>query len=280
MLPVASPEPSPADDPGAGGSGADLAIRPLESLAECHACVDLQREVWGVEFDEIVPASLMLAAGHVGALALGAFSPEGELQGFVFGLTGVKGGAVAHWSHMLGVRPAVRNRGIGRRLKEYQRAELARRGIARMYWTFDPLQARNAHLNLNRLGVRVVEYVTDMYGSSHSPLHHASPTDRLIVECLTTVEGGSRALGEVGGAPVLTPFLRAGDVAPNGGRPPIALIEIPWDLEEETDSAVGAWRTATRGCFEWALGQGYHVTGLHRNGSARRAFFVIEQPAV
>ena len=85
--------------------------------------------------------------------------------------------------------PTRASMGIGRRLKEYQRATLAARGINREFWTFDPLQAQNAHLNINRLGVRVIDYVVDMYGSMGSPLHFGVATDRLIVECTT----GARA---------------------------------------------------------------------------------------
>jgi len=98
----------------------------------------------------------------------------------------VKNNEVVHWSHALGVRESARNLGIGRQLKDYQRAELARLGIRSMYWTFDPLIAKNAHFNLNRLGARVVEYVPDMYGTTKSPLHHGLATDRFVVVCSTT----------------------------------------------------------------------------------------------
>ena len=98
----------------------------------------------------------------------------------------MRDGKPIHWSHMLGVREDVRGMGVGRHLKEMQRAELARRGITRVLWTFDPLQARNAHLNFNRLGVRLIDYVENMYGITASPLHHGLATDRLVVMLPTT----------------------------------------------------------------------------------------------
>jgi predicted GNAT superfamily acetyltransferase len=259
-----------------------IELRPIETLSGHRECVALQREIWGTEFDEIVPASLMLAAGHVGALSIGAYTAAAELVGFVFGLTGQKDGVAVHWSHMLGVRAEVRDQGIGRSLKEHQRSTLAARGIKRMYWTFDPLQARNAHLNLNRLGARVIEYVADMYGSSQSPLHHAIATDRVVVACPTTpdqirVSTETLAIEE---RPVFTPFPRPGDILSNGERPKAGLIEVPWDLQDvvaQSAATAGEWRSATRRHFQWALTNRYDVIGLHRDATARRAFFIIER---
>jgi predicted GNAT superfamily acetyltransferase len=278
-------DPSKPEGRTAHASTLHIALRPIETLSEHRACVVLQREIWGDEFDEIVPASLMLAASHVGALSIGAYSGDGELVGFVFGLTGQKNGNAVHWSHMLGVRASMRDLGIGRGLKECQRSMLAARGITSMYWTFDPLQARNAHLNLNRLGARVIEYVADMYGASQSPLHHAIATDRVVVECSTGTDNDVRAPANVGAVDervILTPYPRSGDVSSNGVFPSRALIEVPWDLQEVVaDSPVKAleWRSATRHHFQWALQNRYAVMGLHRDSEARRAFFIIERSA-
>ena len=161
----------------------DIVVRPVATRAECQACVALQREIWGPGHDDAVPASILQVVAKVGGIVAGAFTTDGELVGFVFGLPAFVDGATAHWSHILGVRESARNGGVGRLLKEYQRAELARRGIPRMYWTFDPLVAKNAHLNLNLLGAHVVEYVRDMYGTTNSPLHNGLATDRLVVVC-------------------------------------------------------------------------------------------------
>ena len=81
-----------------------VSIRPLASLEDFHACVDLQSDVWGPDFSDIVPASLLQVATYVGGIALGAFTTQGELVGFLFGLTGVEKGEIVHWSHLLGVR--------------------------------------------------------------------------------------------------------------------------------------------------------------------------------
>jgi predicted GNAT superfamily acetyltransferase len=257
-------------------------IRLLDTLKDYQACVELQREVWGAEFDEIVPASLIRACTHVGALTIGAFNAEEELVGFVFGLTGVKQGEVVHWSHMLGVRSSLRDHGVGQRLKESQRAELGRRGIKRMYWTFDPLQARNAHLNINRLGARVVEYVVDMYGTSQSPLHSAVGTDRLVVVCATNGEASSVCCpaAETNGYPVFSPFPQESDYLPTGDTAARALIEVPRDLQDviaHSPATAREWRTATRSYFQWAFSHGYNVTGVQRDTAQGRVFFVIER---
>ena len=255
---------------------APVLVRVLESEAEYRSCVTLQRQIWGTTYDEIVPASLLRAAQRVGALVLGAFDGAGELVGFVFGLTGVQGGEVVHWSHMLGVLPRARDHGIGTRLKESQRAELARRGIGRMHWTFDPLQSRNAHLNINKLGARVIEYVEDMYGASRSPLH-AAGTDRAVVACATSPDPiPPRAVSDVApDTPLLTPF-PAPVEPPARVLPRAVLIEIPSDLQEAVDTST-AWRAATRRYFQWALQHGYTAVQVRRETKVGRVFYVMER---
>src|SRR5438874_426281 len=162
-------------------SGSDVDIRPLQTLDELRACVTLQRETWGDEFTDVVPASILKVSQRVGGVAAGAFDADGKLLGFVFGLTGVERGRIVHWSDMLAVRPEARNLGLGRRLKEHQRHAVRELGGSVIYWTFDPLVARNAHLNFNRLGVRLAEYVENMYGVTDSVLHGGIPTDRMVV---------------------------------------------------------------------------------------------------
>src|SRR5262245_18735501 len=236
-----------------------VTCRPFSSLEDTEACVAMQREVWGEDFDR-VPATLVQAMLHIGGVAIGAFDDnDGTLLGFVFGLPGTWHGELIHWSHMLAVRESARNLGIGRHLKELQRAELARRGVARMMWTFDPLQARNAHLNLNRLGVHVVDYMENMYGVTRSPLHHGLATDRLIVSCSTALQSDASRLeqsnGNAGGArPILTPFPRPGDAKldPLAQRPSSLLVEFP-DYFQKTvrtsQDAATTWRNATRRHF-------------------------------
>lgn len=258
----------------------DVTIRPLATIDEYMECVAIQTETWGAEYDERVPPALLQVAAKVGGLVIGAFAPDGTLQGFVFGLAGEKDGERVHWSHMLAVRANARGAGIGRLLKEYQRAELARRGVTRLYWTFDPLQARNAHLNVNRLGVHVIDYVVDMYGTSRSPLHFGIPTDRLVVMWRTTDSSRPTVASDHSRMPILTAFPRPGDnlVIGDPDHTRAALIEIPLDVQRVVDdspSIAATWRASSRQYFQWALRHGFAVTALYRDPETARAFYVI-----
>jgi predicted GNAT superfamily acetyltransferase len=260
----------------------DITVRPITGRAECQACVALQHEIWGD--DDAAPASVLQVVSHVGGIVAGAFAADDELLGFVFGLPALMDGTLAHWSHVLGVRESARNAGVGRLLKEYQRRELARRGIDRMYWTYDPLVAKNAHLNLNLLGARVVEYVRDMYGTTASPLHNGLATDRLIVVCDTGLRPSRRTtkpVPELERCPMLTAEPRSGDVLASmddPARPDTLLIEIPADfhlLAAQASDRAARWHAETRAHFEWALSHGYTVTALHRDPVTSRAFYVL-----
>ena len=157
-----------------------LEVRPLESHKELSACVVLQKRIWGEDYEDVVPASVLKVSQNVGGVALGAFLNGKGPLGFVYGLTGVREGHLTHWSHMLGVLKEHRGKGIGQRLKQAQREWLVARGVIEMRWTFDPLVSGNAHFNLNCLGVRVHRYVPEMYGDTGSALHSFG-TDRFIV---------------------------------------------------------------------------------------------------
>lgn len=253
----------------------------LDQLSDFHACVELQEATWG-RGSETVPVSMLAAATKVGGLVIGAVDVHGVLIGFAFGLAGFDTGGPLHWSHMLAVRLEARGGGIGRLLKESQRATLAERGVTRIGWTFDPLQARNAHLNINRLGARIVEYVEDMYGVTRSPLHMGLATDRLVAMTAAPNAALRAAPGaEPWGAEevstleihTLTAESAPGPHEPTGDR---ALVEIPWDIETilANDLALAArWRGATRRHFQQLLSRGYAVDGFIREPSPRRAFY-------
>lgn len=264
---------------------AAVSVRPLESLADFHACVALQADVWGREFTDGVPASLLQVSTYVGGLALGAFTEAGEIVGMLFGLTGTDGVEIVHWSHLLGVRDSVRNLGVGRLLKEAQRTELARRGIRKMSWTFDPLVAKNAYLNLNRLGATVVRYVPNMYGTTGSPLHYGIATDRLIVSVDTSAVApdATTLLTKRTPLPVLSPEMRGSDLPIVRASPPPALwLEVPNDIRqviEHQPRAATAWRESVRENFQWALGLGYEVKALQRDPVTSRAFYVLRRAA-
>ncbi|MGD2218255.1 MAG: GNAT family N-acetyltransferase, partial [Gemmatimonadales bacterium] len=142
----------------------EFTIRPLESRDDFLQCVALQHETWGEDFEECVPPSILQVSQKVGGVSAGAFDADGRLVGFVFGLSGVRHGRLAHWSDMLAVREELRGRGLGQRLKAYQLSQLLERGIEVAYWTYDPLEAGNANININRLSAFPVEYVPNMYG--------------------------------------------------------------------------------------------------------------------
>jgi chorismate synthase len=264
----------------------DVSIRPITSLAEFRACVELQAEVWGPEYTDNAPASLLQIATYVGGIVLGAFTGKDELVGFLFGLTGIDGKEIVHWSHLLGVRDSVRNLGVGRLLKEAQRDALAARGVQRMSWTFDPLVSKNAHLNLNRLGARVVAYVPDMYGTTTSPLHYGIATDRLIVSVDTSVGAPRFHVFDAATTPLplLTPEPQDGDATVDTSAPPPALwIEIPSDIRqviERAPAAAAEWREVVRGYFQWALQFGYEVKGLQRDPVTARSFYLLRQREV
>ena len=278
---------SPLDSHRLAEAGADIAIRPLTSLADFTACVALQKDVWGAEFEDVIPTALLQVVSHIGGIVAGAFAADGELVGFVFGLTGSRDGHTIHWSHALGVRESARNAGVGRMLKEHQRAELARRGISTLYWTFDPLLAKNAHFNLNRLGARVVEYVENMYGTTGSPLHHGLATDRLVVSWSTASQPvrhpeASARVAPPAGHPILTPQPRTGDVVAhiNGPERPATLwLEVPPDIQRESPASIARWHAAMRAHFEWALRNGYAAVALHRDPLTSRSFYVLERSA-
>jgi predicted GNAT superfamily acetyltransferase len=256
-----------------------IEIRPLHSNAECQAAATLQREVWGQEYVDVVPATLLHVVEYVGGLAAGAFDRDGDMLGFVFGVNGVRDGEIVHWSHMLGVRERARNLGLGRRLKEYQRQRMHAIGATRIFWSFDPLMSKNAYFNLNRLGAEVVEYVPDMYGTTSSPLHLGMPTDRLIVSLRTDGRAGQRSAVLSADHPVLSAFPRDHDrpVPSNATSAASVLIEIPADILgvlARSTSTAEAWRMAVRAHFQWALANGYAIAALLRDPLSDRSFYL------
>jgi predicted GNAT superfamily acetyltransferase len=234
---------------------APVEIREMASHAEYQACLALQDEIWGAGFRERVPAALLKVAQEIGGVSAGAFDPDGTLLGFVFGLTGIRDGQLVHWSDILAVREGHRGRGIGAKLKAYQRTRVLGLGVTRMYWTFDPLVARNARFNIMRLGARPVAYRPDMYGSSTgSALHGQMPTDRFIVEwdlaAAPLVPGGGETVPGAGFFPLLNPMDDTGvphviDAPPAAGY----RVQVPRDLaavQRAGGDLAMRWRLAVR----------------------------------
>jgi predicted GNAT superfamily acetyltransferase len=159
----------------------DISVRDCTALEDFYACVHLQREIWGEADLEVEPATMFVVAAHTGGQVFGAFEGE-KLVGYTMAVAGLRDSTAYLHSHMTGVHPAYRDRGVGRMLKLYQRADALKRGIRLIAWTFDPLELRNAHFNLNRLGAVAREYHPNLYGVTTSPLHRGLATDRLRAE--------------------------------------------------------------------------------------------------
>lgn len=261
--------------PRAVEDGIDL--RPLATIEEFDEAVALQDEIWGAGFSDRVPAAILRVAQKVGGVSAGAFDTRGRMLGFVFGLTGVRDGRLVHWSDMLAVREDARGQRLGERLKYYQRDLVRDLGVETMYWTFDPLVARNAHFNLNRLGAMIADYVPNFYGSNTgSILHGALPTDRFVAEWRIDPRGAPTDEARRTAAPmsgiasaVRTTIVDNGtprmiESLPDAAR---VLVPIPRDIESvlasNADVAL-AWRLATREAVLHYLARGYRITGFHR----------------
>lgn len=267
-------------------------LRPLRTEEEFRACIALQRETWGEDFGEVVPATILKVVQFVGGVAAGAFDAEDRLVGFVFGVSGVRDGRLAHWSDMLAVRRELRDRGLGERLKRYQRELLLPLGIRTVLWTFDPLESRNAYLNLTRLGAVAREYRRDVYGESGSPLHRGVGTDRLIAEweidsprVRARLDGDTVAPGpaDMADAPLCNPT-REGGAGLESAEPDLSLdaerirLAIPVDLQalkERAPELAVDWRRKTRLAFEAYFARGYVAVELVRE--AGRSCYVLER---
>lgn len=158
-----------------------LIIRKCYGLAEMRACVALQKEVWNFSDADLVPLRMFVVAGKVGGQVIGAFAGD-DLVSFALAIPGFRGGHSYLHSHMLAVRAQYRNAGLGRRMKFFQREDALARGFDLIEWTFDPLEIKNAYLNLEKLGAIARRYNVNQYGITSSPLQGGLPSDRLVAE--------------------------------------------------------------------------------------------------
>lgn len=268
------------------GHASDYVLRELVTAEDHAACLEIQRATWGDSFEDAVPPIIQRLVRQMGGVTAGAFRPDGALAGFVFGITGLYRGELGHWSHLLAVRPEVRDHGLGYRLKLFQRELLLGLGVRKMYWTFDPLVARNANLNLNRLGARVDSYHRDYYGTGdHSVLFQGLGTDRFIV-CweLDSPAVAARLAGQMPALPdglAEAPVVGAGTLAIPGGDP--VRIAIPADIHAEEKNRPGRgamWRAETRAAFEAHFAAGYQIVGLLREpGPEARRHYALCSPS-
>jgi predicted GNAT superfamily acetyltransferase len=271
----------------------DIEIRKCSGTAEMRMCVELQREVWGFADAELVPLRMFVVAEKIGGQVMGAFlTPERataprsgdpadgkELVGFAMAIPGVRkaepsplkpkdglnGAPLTSYlhSHMLAVREGYRNKGLGRKLKLFQREDALARGIELMEWTFDPLEIKNAYLNLEKLGAIARRYNVNQYGITHSPLQGGLPTDRLVAEWWLRSERVERVLK-------------------TGKRPPVKAeltVEIPaevyeWKKSPETRDKALEVQTRAREQLMKAFGKGLACVGYERDTRGNGQFLV------
>src|SRR5215470_5644254 len=162
-------------------SADSIQLRRCHGIEEFRACVAIQKEVWNFTDSELIPLRMFVVADKVGGQVMGAF--EGStMVGFALSVPGTRTGHIYLHSHMLAVRKEFRNAGLGRRMKLMQREDALARGIELIEWTFDPLEIKNAYLNIEKLGAISRRYNINQYGITSSPLQGGLPSDRLIAE--------------------------------------------------------------------------------------------------
>ncbi len=266
----------------------EIRVRLAASRADYDACVELQRTVWGLSDLEITSAVQFIGGVQAGGLLQIAETADGQPAGFAYALAGLRGGTPHFHSDMLAVMPAHRARGVGVRLKWAQREEALARGVSLVTWSYDPLQARNAHLNLRRLGATATEFLPNLYGITSASLHHGLPTDRLLVRWeLQHPRVVQRAQENDHAAPVTIPeeMPRINEVKWQAGWPVSSdpdlertenelLLEIPpeWDvLVHSAPRVAESWQQRVRRALQHYLGAGWHAAEfLHAEENGRR----------
>ena len=262
-----------------------IVIRGLVTHDEIFAVEQLQRDAWGVPDVDVVPLHMLITPPRHGGLLLGAFDGE-RLAGFVFGFLGqTADGRLKHCSHMAGVHPDYRDQGVGYALKLAQREHVLAQGLDLVTWTFDPLETRNAWLNIHKLGAICHTYIRNLYGPMRAAINAGPPSDRFEVEWWirsTRVVQRLRA-GEISPSP--SPSLGGRGERGAGGedsgplslweraglREDHRLIAVPVDFQaikrSDMDLAL-RWRLQTRQAFEDAFAQGFTAVDLvKRDGS-------------
>jgi predicted GNAT superfamily acetyltransferase len=273
----------------------DVHIRRARARADFEACVRLQREVWRLADVEITSAIQLIATTWAGGLLHLAETAEGDAIGFAYAFPALRGGTPHLHSDMVAVKPEYQKRGVGVRLKWAQRADALEAGISLVTWSYDPMQALNANLNLRRLGAVGAEFVQDFYGLTTSALHHGLPTDRLLVRWDLSAP---RVQERVGRAElprsVPAPLLpRINEVKWQAGWPvssdprldldaPEVLLEIPpeWNVLCQAAPRVAAgWQDKVRRAFQAYFGRGYVAADFAPTEEAgrRRPLYVLKK---
>jgi len=256
-------------------------IRDLTSIDDLSQLKAVEREVWGMTDEDILPLTVAIACQAAGNIFVGAFDKD-KMVGFAFGFLGREHGQTTIHSHMLAVLDAYRHLDLGSRLKQAQRERALAMGIPEMTWTYDPLQSRNAHFNFGKLGVVSDTYKVNFYGPETSSMLHRNGTDRLWVRWMLNSRrvrdrlAGKNVRGEsLDAMKLLAPLVRfdpSGKPARAGLAESLARqrvsIEIPGDIleVERTDMGLAReWREATRWAFREAVNTGFCVAEFCRS---------------
>ncbi len=239
-----------------------IAIRLCQTAEELAECVTLQKEVWGFSDADLVPLRMFVVATKIGGQAIGAYE-RGRLVGFALSLPGSRAGHLYLHSHMLAVLPSHRNLGLGRRLKLFQREQALARGFELIEWTFDPLEIKNAYLNIHRLGAVARRYTVNQYGMVSSPLQGGLPTDRLVAEWWL----GSRRVDAL---------LRAGSYAIPRAEQRIAVpAEIySWKASAADRPKAAQVQARNRDLFLAAFAKGLAVLAYERDAQGNGTFLL------
>lgn len=274
-----------------------ITYKQLKTLEDLIPCERLQEAVWKFNESDIIPSRFMLILCKHGGFAMGAF--DGKMMiGFVFGVPAIHFGRPSQHSHMLAVLPEYHNHNVGFNLKKAQREDALSRNIDLITWAFDPLQSKNAHLNINKLGVIACSYDINLYGeSSSSKLHSRLGTDRLLAEwwllsdrvkiimdgCAQDVMKKPPSIGlsiiktEYDSQKLLIPF--EPDLTLTNK---VLLIEIPDNIDKIKDSNIEIarkWRNLVQKTFLHYFDAGYYINSLQveRDGNTRRVYYVLER---
>jgi predicted GNAT superfamily acetyltransferase len=245
-------------------------IAKAKELADFERCVEVQLAVWGYSDGDLIPKRVFIVAERIGGQVIGAFDRD-VMVGFAMALPGYRDGKSYLHSHMLAVLPEYRNAGLGRRLKLAQRDDALARGFDLMEWTFDPLEIKNAYLNIVRLGAIARRYMHDFYGPSTSLLQGGLPTDRLVAEWWLKSARVRRTLGEK---------LREGEmVVQPGVDSEMMQVAVPREVAEWKRNAgqrklAESLQTRNRHALESAFARGLAITGYERNSAGDGCFLL------
>lgn len=269
-------------------------IRDLHGLDDYRAVVALEQAIWGyTDLADVVTVPVFIITVKRGGILIGAFDDGGCMIGFAFSIVGIKDGRPTQWSHMMGVLLEHRRTGLGRMLKLAQRDRAIGAGFDLMEWTFDPLQALNAHLNFAKLGVVCDEYVENLYGDSTSALHRGTPTDRFVVQWVLRDPHVERRIArtetlairssEAAEAPIVNQTVEAGPWrAPKGSDHAIdarrVWVEVPMrftEMQQQAPDLALEWRFKTREIFQTYFGRGYRAVDFDLQKQVARGRYLL-----